>query len=65
MVVGTRTREARRLKARESRRLLALAQRSSPPKSDTIAVSLERIDELIVQGDLIGAWRLLNAGELG
>jgi len=33
--------------------------------SDSIAVSLTRIDELTVQGDLIGAWRLLNAGELG
>jgi len=33
--------------------------------SDSIAVSLARIDELTVQGDLIGAWRLLNAGELG
>ena len=32
--------------------------------SDSIAASLERIDELTVQGDLVGAWRLLNAGEL-
>jgi tetratricopeptide (TPR) repeat protein len=31
---------------------------------DSIAVSLARIDELILQGDLIGAWRLLDAGEL-
>jgi tetratricopeptide (TPR) repeat protein len=33
--------------------------------SNSIAVSLERIDELTVQGDLIGAWRLLDADELG
>jgi Tfp pilus assembly protein PilF len=32
--------------------------------NDSIAASLERIDELTVQGDLVGAWRLLNAGEL-
>jgi Tfp pilus assembly protein PilF len=32
--------------------------------SDSLAASLARIDELTVQGDLIGAWRLLNAGEL-
>src|ERR1700722_19127835 len=32
--------------------------------SDSIAMSLERIDALTVQGDLIGAWRLVNAGEL-
>jgi tetratricopeptide (TPR) repeat protein len=33
--------------------------------SDSIAISLERIDALTAQGDLIGAWRLLNEGELG
>jgi tetratricopeptide (TPR) repeat protein len=33
--------------------------------SDSIAASLKRIDELILEGDLIGAWRLLDADELG
>src|SRR5471032_2692929 len=48
----------------ELQRAVAKKQRSHP-MSDSIAVSLERIDELTEQGDLIGAWRLLNAGELG
>lgn len=47
------------------RRATRRVKQRTRPMSDSTTVSVERIDELTAQGDLIGAWRLLNAGEFG